>query len=221
MSSSTAKIREITGKAVAVRGNDIDTDRIIPARYMKELTFDSLGQYSFYDQRFGASGKATDHPFNDARYQGASILLVNKNFGCGSSREHAPQALMRWGIRAIVGESFAEIFAGNCSAIGVPTVTVDAGQIEQLMEQVENDPGTLLRIDLESRTLQAGDSSLSFNLPDSQAKGLLSGTWDTTTILLEGLDQIQAAAAKLPYVKDFPYDRGGEKPAHSSQPAGA
>lgn len=221
MSTSTAKIREITGKAVAVRGNDIDTDRIIPARYMKELTFDSLGQYSFYDQRFGASGKATDHPFNDSRYQGASILLVNKNFGCGSSREHAPQALMRWGIRAIVGESFAEIFAGNCSAIGVPTVTVDALQIEQLMEQVENDPGTLLRIDLESRTLQAGDSSLSFNLSDSQAKGLLSGTWDTTTILSEALEKIQAAAANLPYVKDFPYDRGGEKPAHSTRPGRA
>jgi 3-isopropylmalate/(R)-2-methylmalate dehydratase small subunit len=221
MSSSTAKIREITGKAVAVRGNDIDTDRIIPARYMKELTFDSLGQYSFYDQRFGASGKATDHPFNDARYQGASILLVNKNFGCGSSREHAPQALMRWGIQAIVGESFAEIFAGNCNAIGVPTVTVDTGQIEQLMEQVEENPGTLLHLDLKSRTLQAGDIRLSFQLPESQAKGLLSGTWDTTTILLEGLEQIRAAAANLPYCKDFPYDQGGENPARSGRPGRA
>jgi len=221
MSTSTAKIREITGHAVAVRGNDIDTDRIIPARYMKELTFDSLGQYSFYDQRFDASGKATGHPFNDSRFQGASILLVNKNFGCGSSREHAPQALMRWGIRVIVGESFAEIFAGNCNAIGVPTVTVDTGQIEQLMERVEADPGTLLHIDLESRTLQAGDSSLSFQLPDSQAKGLLSGTWDTTTILLDGLEQIQTTAANLPYVKDFPYDRSGGNPADSGRPARA
>ena len=201
---STAEIREITGRAVAVRGNDIDTDRIIPARYMKELSFDSLGQYSFYDQRFGASGKGTEHPFNDPRYREASILLVNKNFGCGSSREHAPQALMRWGIRAIVGESFAEIFAGNCNAIGVPVLNVGSEQIEKLMKQVETDPDTQLHIDIESRTLQAGDSRLSFTLPESQARALLSGTWDTTTTLLEGLKEIQAAAARLPYIKDFP-----------------
>jgi 3-isopropylmalate/(R)-2-methylmalate dehydratase small subunit len=221
MSTGTVQIREITGNAVAVRGNDIDTDRIIPARYMKELTFDSLGQYSFYDQRFDPSGRRTEHPFNDSRFQGASILLVNKNFGCGSSREHAPQALMRWGIRAIVGESFAEIFAGNCNAIGVPTVTVDTVQIEQLMEQVESDPQTLIHLNLESRTLQAGDIRLSFRLPESQAKGLLSGTWDTTTILLEGLEQIHATAANLPYAKDFPYDRGGENPAHGGRPGRA
>jgi len=192
---------------VAVRGNDIDTDRIIPARYMKELTFDSLGQYSFYDQRFAASGKTTDHPFNDPRYRDASILLVNKNFGCGSSREHAPQALMRWGIRAVVGESFAEIFAGNCSAIGVPTLTVSSEQIEQLMKRVEADSATQLHVDLESRTLQAGDYSLSFNLSQSQAQLFLEGTWDTTNTLLEGLKQIQATAVRLPYVKDFPYAR--------------
>jgi 3-isopropylmalate/(R)-2-methylmalate dehydratase small subunit len=206
---STAEIREITGRAVAVRGNDIDTDRIIPARYMKELTFDSLGRYSFQDQRFDASGSPTDHPFNDPRFQGASILLVNKNFGCGSSREHAPQALMRWGIRAIVGESFAEIFAGNCSAIGVPTLTVESGEIEQLMKQVEAEPATEFRIDLEARTLQAGSSKLAFSLPESQARVLVDGTWDTTSTLLEGLTEIQAAAARLPYVKDFPYDRSG------------
>ena len=221
MSTSTAKIRQITGRAVAVRGNDIDTDRIIPARYMKELTFDSLGQYSFYDQRFDPSGKSTDHPFNDSRYHGASILLVNKNFGCGSSREHAPQALMRWGIRAIVGESFAEIFAGNCNAIGVPTVTVAADQIEQLMRKAEEEPGTLLHLDLESRTLQAADTSFSFQLPESQAKGLLSGTWDTTTILLEGVKEIQETAAVLPYEKDFPYDRSGGNPAHGARPGRA
>ncbi|UCF96236.1 MAG: 3-isopropylmalate dehydratase small subunit [Spirochaetaceae bacterium] len=203
---STSVIREIAGRAIAVRGNDIDTDRIIPARYMKELTFDSLGQYSFYDQRFDASGKAVNHPFNDSRFQGASILLVKKNFGCGSSREHAPQALMRWGIKAIVGESFAEIFAGNCTAIGVPTLTVGPAEIEELMKQVEADPQTELRIDLDSRKLQVGSSTVSVNLPDSQAQMLLKGTWDTTTTLLGGLKEIQAAAAHLPYVKDFPYD---------------
>jgi len=221
MSRSTAEIREISGRAVAVRGNDIDTDRIIPARYMKELTFDSLGRYSFYDQRFDSSGKATDHPFNDSRYQGAEVLLVNKNFGCGSSREHAPQALMRWGIRAIVGESFAEIFAGNCSAIGVPTLTVGPKEIEELMKQVESNPATKLRVDLESRTLQAGDTRFSFSLPESQAKVLWNGTWDTTTTLLEGLKEIQAAVVRLPYVKDFSYDRSGSGRAGGEKTGGA
>ena len=207
MSESAPVIREISGGAIAVRGNDIDTDRIIPARYMKELTFDRLGQYSFYDQRFDSSGNALDHPLNDSRFEGAGILLVNKNFGCGSSREHAPQALMRWGIRAIIGESFAEIFAGNCTALGVPTLTVGHGEIEELMRLVEAEPQTELRIDLESRQIQAGGSKISFSLSASQAQVFLSGTWDTTTSLLEGLEEIQAAAARLPYVKDFPYDR--------------
>jgi len=207
MSESAPVIREISGGAIAVRGNDIDTDRIIPARYMKELTFDRLGQYSFYDQRFDSSGNALDHPLNDSRFEGAGILLVNKNFGCGSSREHAPQALMRWGIRAIIGESFAEIFAGNCTALGVPTLTVGHGEIEELMRLVEAEPQTELRIDLESRQVQAGGSKISFSLSASHAQVFLSGTWDTTTSLLEGLEEIQAAAARLPYVKDFPYDR--------------
>jgi 3-isopropylmalate/(R)-2-methylmalate dehydratase small subunit len=202
-------IRDIAGSAVAVRGNDIDTDRIIPARYMKELTFDQLGQYSFYDQRFDASGQARDHPFNDPRFEGAGVLLVNKNFGCGSSREHAPQALMRWGIRAIIGESFAEIFAGNCTALGVPTLTVGHREIDELMRLVEAKPQTELQIDLESRRVQAGSSKISFSLSVSQAQVFLSGTWDTTTSLLEGLEAIQATAARLPYVKDFPYDRPG------------
>jgi 3-isopropylmalate/(R)-2-methylmalate dehydratase small subunit len=207
MSESASVIREISGRAVAVRGNDIDTDRVIPARYMKELTFDRLGQYSFYDQRFDSSGNALDHPLNDPRFEGAGILLVNKNFGCGSSREHAPQALMRWGIRAIIGESFAEIFAGNCTAVGVPTLTVGRGEIEELMRLVEAEPETELRIDLVSRQVQAGGLKISFSLSASQAQVFLSGTWDTTTSLLEGLEEIQAAAVRLPYVKDFPYDR--------------
>lgn len=207
MSESTPMIREIIGTAVPVRGNDIDTDRIIPARYMKELTFDRLGQYSFYDQRFDSTGKAVDHPLNDPRFQEAGILLVNKNFGCGSSREHAPQALMRWGIRAIIGESFAEIFAGNCTTLGVPTLTVSREGIDELMRVVEAESKTEFRIDLESRQVQAGGSKIVFSLSSSQAQVFLSGTWDTTTSLLEGLEEIQAMAARLPYVKDFPYDR--------------
>jgi 3-isopropylmalate/(R)-2-methylmalate dehydratase small subunit len=207
MTQGSAVIREITGTAVVVRGNDIDTDRIIPARYMKELTFDSLGQYSFIDQRFDTSGKAQDHPFNDDRFKGASVLVVNKNFGCGSSREHAPQALMRWGIKAIVGESFAEIFAGNCSAIGVPTMTLDHEKIEALMKQIEEEPQTSVQIDLKTRKLRAGTSEFSVSIPDSQAQLLLNGTWDTTSTLLGSLDQIQTRADRLPYIKDFPYDR--------------
>lgn len=206
MSQESAAIKEISGTAIVVRGNDIDTDRIIPARYMKELTFDSLGRYSFYDQRFDPDGKPREHPFSDPRFEGASILLVNKNFGCGSSREHAPQALMRWGIKAIIGESFAEIFAGNCSAIGVPTLTVAQQQIEELMKQVEEQPQTRFHIDLKSRKLQAGETELPVILSDTQAQVLLDGTWDTTTTLLEGLEEIEATAARLQYVKDFPYD---------------
>jgi len=211
MKADSAVIRRISGTAVAVRGNDIDTDRIIPARYMKELTFDSLGQYSFYDRRFDESGNPLEHPFNDPRFRDASILLVNENFGCGSSREHAPQALMRWGIRAVVGESFAEIFAGNCTALGIPTLTLGREQIEALMQRVESDPQTEIRIDLEGCNLTAGDLSVALSLPDTQASMFLNGTWDTTTILLEGREQIGATAESLPYMRDFPYDhpRGG------------
>ncbi len=118
-----SKINQIEGKAVPVEGNDIDTDRIIPARYLKEITFTNMGKYPFYDERFDAEGKPKGHPFDLPQFQGAHLLFVNQNFGCGSSREHAPQALMRWGVRAVVGESFAEIFAGNCTMLGIPTAT--------------------------------------------------------------------------------------------------
>ena len=121
--SADAKVVKVTGTVIPMRGNDIDTDRIIPARYLKEITFARMGEYPFYDERFDSAGKPKAHPFNDPKYRGASILFVNKNFGCGSSREHAPQALFRFGIHAIVGESFAAIFAGNCVVMGIPTVT--------------------------------------------------------------------------------------------------
>jgi 3-isopropylmalate/(R)-2-methylmalate dehydratase small subunit len=150
-------IVKITGTAVPIKGNDIDTDRIIPARYLKEVTFARMGDYPFFDERFDASGKKKDHPLNDPEYKGASLLFVNKNFGCGSSREHAPQALYRFGIQAIVGESFAAIFAGNCTIMGVPTVTVSAKDMEQVMKSVEENPlttgswdsTTMLRANLE------------------------------------------------------------------------
>src|ERR1700675_846818 len=133
------RIRQICGKAVPVRGNDIDTDRIIPARYLKEATFARMGEYPFFDERFDAAGKIKPNPFNDAKFKGASILFVNKNFGCGSSREHAPQALYRFGIHAIVGESFAAIFAGNCVMLGMPAATAGAREIEELMRLAESE----------------------------------------------------------------------------------
>jgi 3-isopropylmalate/(R)-2-methylmalate dehydratase small subunit len=153
--SAIVKITRVQGTAVPLRGNDIDTDRIIPARYLKEVTFARMGEYPFFDERYDAAGRKKDHPFNDPEYRGAAILFVNKNFGCGSSREHAPQALHRFGIKAIVGESFAAIFAGNCTMMGVPTVTVSAGEIQQLMKSVEENPRTQYTVDLESKTLSS------------------------------------------------------------------
>src|ERR1041384_1620470 len=145
--SNDSKITRVAGRAIVVRGNDIDTDRIIPARYLKEVTFARMGEYPFFDERFDPAGKQKPHPFNDPRYKGASILFVNKNFGCGSSREHAPQALYRFGIHAIVGESFAAIFAGNCTMMGLPAVTVSHDDVELMMKMVEEVPQTRFALD--------------------------------------------------------------------------
>src|SRR5262245_5481229 len=161
--SEIVKIVKISGTAVPMRGNDIDTDRIVPARYLKEVTFARMGEYPFFDERYSSDGKKKDHPFNDPEYSGASVLFVNKNFGCGSSREHAPQALNRFGIKVIVGESFAAIFAGNCTIMGVPTVTVDEPTMRQLMKSVEDNPKTQYTVDLESKTLRYGNVVLSID----------------------------------------------------------
>lgn len=202
--SEIVKITKVTGSAVPIRGNDIDTDRIIPARYLKEVTFARMGEYPFFDERFDASGKKKDHPFNDPEYKGASILFVNKNFGCGSSREHAPQALYRFGIQAIVGESFAAIFAGNCTMMGLPTVAVGASEIEQLMKSVEEDPRTEYSIDLESKTLSYGSRKLAIDLPETHRTALVTGSWDSTTLLRANLEEVKKTAAKLPYLRGFP-----------------
>ena len=154
------KITQIEGKAVVVEGNDIDTDRIIPARYLKEITFTNMGKYPFYDERFDAEGKPKGHPFDLPQFQGANILFVNQNFGCGSSREHAPQSLMRWGVRAIVGESFAEIFAGNCTMLGIPTATVSQAEMQKLQALVKEKPQTKFLLDLEKKSLLSEASSL-------------------------------------------------------------
>ena len=201
--SEIIKIVKVEGSAVPMRGNDIDTDRIIPARYLKEVTFARMGDYPFFDERYSSDGKKKDHPFNDPEYSGASVLFVNKNFGCGSSREHAPQALNRFGIKVIVGESFASIFAGNCTMMGVPTVTVGAGQIEQLMKSVEENPRTRYTVDLESKTISYGDKKIAIDLPETYRTALTAGSWDSTALLRANLEQVKKTAAKLPYMGGF------------------
>ena len=186
-----------------IRGNDIDTDRIIPARYLKEVTFARMGEYPFFDERFDGSGKKKDHPFNDSEYKGASILFVNQNFGCGSSREHAPQALYRFGIKAIIGESFAAIFAGNCTMMGLPAVTVAAGQIDQFMRSAEENPRTEYSLDLESKTLSYSNHRIAVELPETYRIALTMGSWDSTALLRANLEQVKKTGAKLPYMSGF------------------
>jgi 3-isopropylmalate/(R)-2-methylmalate dehydratase small subunit len=201
--SEIVKITRVSGTALPMRGNDIDTDRIIPARYLKEVTFARMGEYPFFDERFDGAGKKKDHAFNDPEYRGAAILFVNKNFGCGSSREHAPQALYRFGLKAIVGESFAAIFAGNCTIMGVPAVTVGTKEIEQLMKSVEEEPRTQYTIDLEAKTLTYGSRTIPIDLPETYRSGLISGSWDSTALLRANLEQVKKTAAKLPYIGNF------------------
>jgi 3-isopropylmalate/(R)-2-methylmalate dehydratase small subunit len=202
MPTATDKtVTSVTGPAVPVRGNDIDTDQIVPARFLKEVTFDNMGEYAFYDVRRDDDGTLNDHPFN--RYPNANILLVNQNFGCGSSREHAPQALMRWGIDGLIGESFAEIFAGNCQALGLPTATADHETVEWIMEQVEADPTLELKIDVEEETATVGDETVDITINDSQREALLQGIWDTTALMKSYMDEVEQTAEQLPYLNDF------------------
>ena len=201
--SQIVKITNVEGRAVTIRGNDIDTDRIIPARYLKEVTFARMGEYPFFDERFDASGNMKPHPLNDPKYKGASLLFVNKNFGCGSSREHAPQALYRWGIHAIVGESFAAIFAGNCTMMGVPTVTVSPGDIENLMQAVENDPTITFHLDLQAKTISFGEHMIVVDLPETYRSALTTGSWDSTAMLRANLSEVKKTATKLPYTNNF------------------
>jgi 3-isopropylmalate/(R)-2-methylmalate dehydratase small subunit len=195
----------IKGTAVPVRGNDIDTDRIIPARYLRTVTFDGLGVHAFEDDRAELKGSGKPHPFDEPHYAKATVLLVNKNFGCGSSREHAPQALLRWndGIKAVVGESFADIFLGNCVTLGVPCIKVSAETAASLMALVEQDPSLEVVVDLEQRAVSAGSFKVEFELPEGLRRQFLDGTWDSTTELLANQQQIHVVAQRLPYINDF------------------
>ena len=192
----------VSGPGIPVRGNDIDTDQIIPARYLKAITFEGLGEYAFMDQRFDDDGNEKDHPFNDERFQDANVLVVNANFGCGSSREHAPQALMRWGIDAIVGESFAEIFAGNCLALGIPTVTADQETIRALQDYVEKYPDAEIEVDVAAETVRYDEGTVEVTVDDAQRKALVDGIWDTTALMKANRNAIAETAASLPYVED-------------------
>jgi 3-isopropylmalate/(R)-2-methylmalate dehydratase small subunit len=200
------KITRIEGRGLPMRGADIDTDRIIPARFLRSITFEGLEQNVFIDERAGSRAAERAHgihPFDDPHYQGASVLLVNSNFGCGSSREHAPQALQRWGIRAVVGESFSEIFFGNAAIIGLPCVKAGADDVRTLMEQVERNPSTLIQVDLNEGTVEAEGFRCVATLPAKIREALVSGAWDTTGLLLDRYEEVDATAARLPYVDGF------------------
>ncbi len=193
-------IERVVGRGCVLRGDDIDTDRIIPARFMKVVTFDGLGEHVFADDRAQAKG---NHPLDDRRFHGAEILVVGRNFGCGSSREHAPQALLRHGFRAFVGASFAEIFAGNCAVLGLPCATLEPPDLSALMDSIELDPTQELVLDLRAATLRSRAGSAPVGVPAGARQQLLDGTWDTTSVLLEAGAAIEATASRLPYLREF------------------
>lgn len=189
-----------SGRGVAVVGDDIDTDRIIPARYLKCVTFDHLAAGAFADDR---SEQAGAHPFDLEQHRDASILVVNRNFGCGSSREHAPQSLMRRGIRALIGESFAEIFFGNCLTLGVPCLSGSHDDVAALQALVSREPSTTLTIDVAGLTVGSGDRQWSLQLAEGPRSMLVSGQWDGTSQLVAHDAELRATAARLPYLNSF------------------
>ncbi len=195
--SSNSKITSIQGNALPLIGNDIDTDRIIPARFLKCVTFDGLGEHVFADDRSQLEGK---HAFDQPQYQEAKVLLVNRNFGCGSSREHAPQAIARWGIQAIIGESFAEIFFGNCLAMGIPCLVADSKTLATLQAKVQADPIVEIEVDVTNRQVTCDDFSAALTLDDGPQQMLTGGTWDACGQLVAQADSIAKTVEKLPYV---------------------
>ena len=198
------KITAVSGRGLPLRGDDIDTDRIMPARFLRAITFDGLEQHVFEDDRKGGAAHPYNrHPFDVSSFQGASVLVVNANFGCGSSREHAPQGLQRWGINALVGESFAEIFFGNSVMIGLPCVTASPEEVRRLQDLIERSPETEVRIDLVAGTCVAGDLRTNVSIPPNVRDALATGAWDTTGLLLDRYEEVDAASQRLPYVAGF------------------
>ena len=193
------EIKHVTGTGVPLLLDDIDTDRIIPARYLRCVTFDGLGEYAFEDDR----KQDPAHPFNDERFAGGAVLISGRNFGCGSSREHAPQSLMRWGIKAVVAESFAEIFFGNCTSLGVPCATASRIDLEKLAAVVRACPHTPVTLDLQTCEVRFGDETASAHIPASARNALMTGRYDFLGQLIEAAPQVRETAARLPYVTAF------------------
>lgn len=196
-------IDQVKGRGVPVRGNDIDTDRIIPARFLKCVTFDGLGEHAFEDDIEGLQSQGKTHPFRDSRYQGSSILVSNSNFGCGSSREHAPQALLRWGIQAIIAESYSEIFYGNCVSLGIPCFRVSHEVADQIQSFLEQNPQVELQTSVSERSLQMGDQTFALEIADGSRGQFLDGSWNARAALLMNLDQVKQVGASLSYVNDY------------------
>lgn len=203
MSVTTTPIREITGTTVVVAASDIDTDRIIPARFLKQLTFGELGRHVFEDDRKQTAAAGRVHPFDDPDRTGAAILLTGPNFGCGSSREHAPQALHRWGISVVVGESFGEIFHGNCASIGLPCVTLDPGDAAAARAIAQADPHCSARVDLVGLSLVLGEQMFPIRISESLRARFVEGTWDTLTELVADPDAIRATPGRIPYLNGW------------------
>ena len=195
-----AKITSVSGRAVQVPGNDIDTDRIIPARFMKCVTFDGLGEFLFYDVRKNLDGTEKPHPLNEARFKGATILLSGANFGCGSSREHAPQAISKYGFRAVIAENFAEIFFGNSTTLGIPCVTAARDDIAKIAAFVESNPQAEVVIDLVKLEARFGGHAVKIAQRESARDALINGRWDAIGELLDGIPAVKTTATTLPYL---------------------
>ena len=194
-----SEIKNITGSGIPLLLDDIDTDRIIPARYLRCVSFDGIGEHAFEDDR----KQDPNHPFDDERFQNGSVLVSGRNFGCGSSREHAPQSLMRWGVKAVVAESFAEIFFGNCTSLGIPAVCASRETLTALCDAILADPTAEISVDLEALTVQIGEQSLPVTMAHAARSALTSGQWDFLAQLLEGTDDVRSTAGQLPYVAGF------------------
>jgi 3-isopropylmalate/(R)-2-methylmalate dehydratase small subunit len=199
MSHQPSAISHVAGRGLPLRGHDVDTDRIMPARFLVAVSFEGLERHLFEDDRKADAS----HAFNDPRYDGATILVVNTNFGCGSSREHAPQGLVRAGYRAIIGESFSEIFQGNSAMLGMPCFVASHDDIERLQTLIEKAPQTVITADVASGTITAGELRIAAMLPAALRDGFLSGQWNPTAMLLDRFDEVRAVAARLPYVNGF------------------
>lgn len=193
-----SQVHSISGRALPLVGDDIDTDRIIPARFLRCVTFDGLGTHAFEDDRAQSAGQ---HPFDQPQYQGATLLVVNRNFGCGSSREHAPQAIAKWGIQALIGESFAEIFLGNCLAMGIPCVTASAETVKAVQEAIASHPQTSVEIDLNAMQVRWHQTAAAVQMGEGSRNMFLSGTWDACGQLVSQSPAIQATASQLPYLR--------------------